>query len=106
MSTNEFSASPSTAQAIITAPEAPDGARLEVRHCGNRVRLQHLARRPHALGPRPLFHYLDEVECGRDLREHLETYARLDLGVVAALGGTHFGLAVFVIEGDGGHEQA
>jgi hypothetical protein len=33
MSTNESSASPSTAQAIIAAPKAPDGARL----CGNRV---------------------------------------------------------------------
>jgi hypothetical protein len=106
MSMNESSEIPPPAQAIIAAVEEPDGARFEVRLCGDRVRLQHLARRPHALGPRPLFHYLDEVECGRDLREHLETYARLDLGVVAALGGTHFGLAVFVIEGDGGHEQA
>jgi hypothetical protein len=102
MSTNEFSASPSTAQAIITAPEAPDGARLEVRLCGNRARLQHLARRLHALGPRPLFHYLDEVECGRDSREHLEAYARLDPHVVALLGGSHFGAPVFVIEGGRG----
>jgi hypothetical protein len=42
---------------------------------------------------------LDEVECGRDLREHLERYARLDPDVVAALGGSHFGPPVFVIEG-------
>ena len=99
MSTNEFSEIPPPAQAIIAAPEAPDGARLEVRLCGNRVRLQHLAKHLHTLGPRPLFHYLDEVECGRDLREHLEAYARLDPHIVAALGGSHFGPAVFVIEG-------
>jgi hypothetical protein len=99
MSTNESSEIPLPAQAIIAAFEEPDGARFEVRLCGNRVRLQHLARRLHALGERPLFHYLNEVECGYSLREHLEAYARLDPNVVAAPGGTHFGPPVFVIEG-------
>ena len=106
MSATESSESPPPAQAIIAAVEAPDGARFECRLCGNRVRLQHLARRLHALGERPLFRYLDEVERGYPLRAHLEAYGRLDPDVVAALGGTHFGLAVFVIEGDGGHVQA
>jgi DNA topoisomerase IB len=104
MSTNESSDIPPPAQAIIAAFEEPDGAQFEA--CGNRVRLQHLARRLHALGERPLFHFIDEVERDYPLREHLEEYTRLDPNVVAALWGSHFGLAVFVIEGDGGHELA
>jgi hypothetical protein len=63
--------------------------------CGSSI----LARRLHALGPRPLFDYLNKVERGYPLREHLEAYARLDPGVVAALGATQFGPPVFVIEG-------
>jgi hypothetical protein len=99
MSTNESSEIPPPAQAIIAAFEEPDGARFEARLCGNRVRLQHLARRLHALGERPLFHFIDEVERGYPLREHLEAYARLDPDVVATLSGSHFGAPVFVIEG-------
>jgi hypothetical protein len=92
MSTNESSEIPPPPQAIIAAFE-------EVRLCGNRVRLQHLARRLHALGERPLFHYLDEVERGYPLRAHLEAYGRLDPDVVAALSGTHFAPPLFVLEG-------
>ena len=88
-------------QATIAASEEPDGARVEVRLCGNLVRLQHLARRLHALGERPLFHYLDEVERGYPLRAHLEAYGRLDPDVVAALGGTRFGPPVLVEGGRG-----
>jgi hypothetical protein len=99
MSTNESSEIPPPARAIIAAFEEPDGARFEVHLCGNRVRLRHLAKHLHALGPRPLFHYLDEVERGYPLCEHLEAYALLDPGVVAALGGTHLGPPVYVIEG-------
>jgi hypothetical protein len=41
------------------------------------ARLRHLARRLHALGEKPLYHFLDEVERGAPLRPHLEAYARL-----------------------------
>jgi hypothetical protein len=57
-----------------------------VRITGDRVRLRYLAQRLHALWPRPLFHYLDEVERGHDLRGHLEKYAHLDPDFVAAAG--------------------
>jgi hypothetical protein len=70
-----------------------------VRITGDRVRLRYLAQRLHALWPRLLFHYLDEVEPGHDLRGHLEKYAHLDPDFVAALGGSHFGPPEFVIEG-------
>jgi hypothetical protein len=53
--------------------EATDGAAFAVRITGDRVRLKYLARRLHVLGERPLFHYLDEVERGYPLREHLES---------------------------------
>ena len=72
MSTNESSEIPPPAQAIIAAFEEPDGEILAVRITGDRVRLKYLARRLHALGPRPLFHYLNKVERGYPLREHLE----------------------------------
>jgi hypothetical protein len=41
----------------------------------SRTRLKYLAARLHPLGPKPLFHFLDEVERGADLRSHLERYA-------------------------------
>jgi hypothetical protein len=90
---------PHASQAKIDAGEEPDGAAFAVRITGDQVRLKNLARRLHVLGERPLFHYLDEVERGYPLREHLEDYARLDPDLVAAMGGTHFGPPVFVIEG-------
>jgi hypothetical protein len=95
----ELSPHSHTTQAIIAASEAHDGAGLAASITGNKLRLRHLAQRLHALGPRPLFHYLDEVERGYPLRGHLEAYARLDPDVVAALGAAHFGPQVFVIEG-------
>jgi hypothetical protein len=99
MSATESSASPCASQAIIAAVEAPDGARFGGRLCGNRARLKYLARRLRALGERPVFECLHEIECGADLRERLERYAWLDPDVVEALGGSHFGPPVFVIEG-------
>jgi hypothetical protein len=41
------------------------------------VRLQYLARRLHALGERPLFEFLTELERGADLHNALERYACL-----------------------------
>ncbi len=65
----------------------------------NRLRRQRLVEHLHRLGPSPLYHFLNEVERGADLRQHLERYARLDPDFIAALGGSHFGPAVFVIDG-------
>lgn len=55
-----------------------------------RVRLQCLASPLHALGPRPLFHFLDEVDRGAPLRPHLETYSALPADFVRAYGGDRF----------------
>jgi Holliday junction resolvase RusA-like endonuclease len=55
-----------------------------------KVRLQFLARRLHALGPKPLFHFLDEIECGADLRTHLEEYSALPANLVKDYGGAEF----------------
>ena len=62
------------------------------------VRLRFLATRIHALGPRPLYELMRELCDGHDLIDALERYARLDPGVVRALGGDAFTLGVF----DGG----
>jgi hypothetical protein len=66
---------------------------------GRRVRLQYLARRLHGLGERPLFHFLDEVERGADLRQHLERYAALPAAFIKANGGDRFAPIVHVIDG-------
>jgi hypothetical protein len=56
------------------------------------VRLQFLAGRLHALGPRPLYEFLKElVERDRiDLVARLERYARLDPSALEAIGGCEF----------------
>lgn len=56
-----------------------------------------LAARLHDLGPKPLFHFLDEVERGADLRSHLERYAALPGAFVRALGGDHFPPNVYIV---------
>jgi hypothetical protein len=61
------------------------------------VRLRHLARKLHALGPKPLFHFLDEVERGADLRVTLETYAALPADLIPAYHGDQFA-APFAID--------
>jgi hypothetical protein len=50
------------------------------------VRLQYLAARLHALGPRPTYELLRELAAGADLLNRLEVYARLDPDMVRALG--------------------
>jgi hypothetical protein len=51
----------------------------------NRLRLQFLAARLHALGP--LFHFLGEIEAGADVRGTLEEYAALPAEFIRTLGG-------------------
>jgi hypothetical protein len=65
----------------------------------SRIRLQHLARRLHGLGPKPLFHFLDEVERGADLRPHLERYAALPADFIKANGGDRFVPVLHIIAG-------
>ena len=63
----------------IAQPQAPSQARL-----------RYLARRLHALGPKPLYHFLDEVERGAPLRPHLERYARLPADFIREHHGDQF----------------
>jgi len=58
----------------------------------SRIRLQRFAQRLHALGPAPLFHFLDEVERGADLRATLEIYAELPADLIKAYDGDRFDL--------------
>jgi hypothetical protein len=62
----------------------------------SRIRLQYLARRLHALGPKPLFHFLAELESGAPLRPHLEEYATLPRDLINAYGGDQFAPDVFL----------
>lgn len=66
---------------------------------GRRARLQYLARQLHALGPKPLYHFLDEIERGEDLRRHLERYAALPPDFIRINGGDQFGATLRVVGG-------
>jgi hypothetical protein len=79
--------------------QAPRAVAANKPAAGRRVRLQYLARRLHGLGERPLFHFLDEVERGADLRPHLERYAALPADFIKANGGDKFAPIVRVIDG-------
>lgn len=65
------------------------------------IRLQYLAARLHALGPRPTYELLREVAAGADLFNRLEVYGRLDRDIVRALGGDVLPVDyLLVIDGD------
>ncbi len=66
------------------APNRVDGQAQQL------ARLRFLAKRLYALGPRPLFYFLREVERGADLRDHLEKYAALPADFIKAHGGDEF----------------
>jgi len=53
-----------------------------------RERLRRLARKIHALGPRPLYELLAEIDAGANFRDRVEVYARLDPNIVRVLGGS------------------
>jgi hypothetical protein len=53
----------------------------------------------HRLGPSPLFHFLAEIERGASIQDTLETYGRLPVEFVRALGGDRFAPIVHVIDG-------
>jgi hypothetical protein len=68
----------------------------------SRLRLEYLARRIYALGPRPFFELLRELESGAPMRKTLERYARLDAAFVRVNGGDQFVAPPLVtIEGGG-----
>ena len=65
------------------------------------VRLQYLAARLHALGPRSTYELLREFAAGADLLMRLEIYARLDPVIVHVLGGDLLPIDyLLVIDGD------
>jgi len=90
---------PKTAPAQAQIERNPRAVAANKPAAGRRVRLQYLARRLHGLGERPLFHFLDEVERGADLRSHLERYAALPAAFIKANGGDKFAPIIRVIDG-------
>lgn len=74
-------------------------ARCGLEDNNSRLRLQQLSVRLHALGPKPLFHFLAELERGADLRTSLETYASLLADLIRAFGGDQFTPRVFPLKG-------
>jgi hypothetical protein len=72
-------------------------AAIDPKNSASRLRLQRLAERLHALGPKPLFHFLDELERGADLRTHLEAYAKLPEDFIRANRGDQFAPSIFAV---------
>jgi hypothetical protein len=64
----------------------------------NRLRLKFLASRLHSLGPKPLFHFVDEVERGAHPRSHLERYAALPADFIKANAGDRFAPSLHCID--------
>jgi hypothetical protein len=86
----EFSFGDDNDQAIAQNQTSSQGVWQDPRgEISQAARLRFLATRLHALGPKPLFHFLGEIENGAPLRPLLERYARL------------FPLAVFIREHHG-----
>ena len=56
------------------------------RNPGRNSRWQHLVRHLHQCGPRPVFEAMLELEAGHDLDRVLERYARIPVGIYAAVG--------------------
>jgi hypothetical protein len=67
----------------------------------NSLRLQFQATRLYAPGPKPLFHFLDEVERGAPLRPHLERYAAFPAEFIKANRGDQFAPVIHIVDGDG-----
>ena len=64
------------------------------------VRLRHLARQVHALGPRPLYELFRELVAGADPQDRIQAFADIDADFVHALGGDQFFPLIAVIEQD------
>ena len=65
------------------------------------LRLQRLGEALHALGPKPLFHFLSELERGADLRLSLEEYATLPGDLIRQYHGDRFAPSLHAIDGGG-----
>jgi hypothetical protein len=65
------------------------------------VRLEHLARKIHALGARALFELLAaQIRNGGDLMQRCEDFAAIDPEALAAIGGDRFVPRIFELEQD------
>jgi hypothetical protein len=63
-----------------------------------RLRFQFLGRL-HALGPKPLAHFLQELERGADFRQLLEIYADLPADLIRHYRGDQFAPSLRAVEG-------
>lgn len=63
------------------------------------LRLRRLATALHALGPRPIYEFLREIEAGADVRARLEIYAALPVGFIRENGGDQFQPVAYAVAG-------
>jgi len=63
------------------------------------LRRQRLIEKLHALGPRPLGHFINDIERGADIDITLERYARLPREFIAVNGGAEFDRPLAAVAG-------
>jgi hypothetical protein len=64
-----------------------------------KLRLRYLASRLHALGEKPLWHFLSDIENGKPIRRPtLEEYSGLDADFIHDYGGDKFGPVAFSLK--------
>jgi hypothetical protein len=84
--------------------ERIDGPRNPTKYIvaqGQTARRRRLIENLHRLGPAPLGYFLNEVENGASIPDHLERYSQIDPEFVRVLGGDRFSPALIAIDGDG-----
>jgi hypothetical protein len=93
------------ARKFVSAQAAyPSGAKRARQADGplSQIRLQYFAERLRRLGPKALFHLLDELQRGADLHVTLDRYAAVPAESVLAFGGNKFARS-FAIRGGRAH---
>src|ERR1700730_9527837 len=82
---------------VVNEPRGSECAGQHLEFRDNNSRLQHIAKRLHALGPKPLYNFLDAIDSSADFRTHLEDYAAL----VRAYGGDEYMPPMFLLREGG-----
>jgi hypothetical protein len=77
----------------------PSIREYQARILARRLRRQRVVSHLHRLGPSPLFRFLAEIEAGANIQDTLETYGRLPVEFVRALGGDRFAPSLHCMDG-------
>jgi hypothetical protein len=84
--------------ALRTRIHGHQGKKCNARNNDSQHRLRYPGRL-HKLGPKPLSHFLTDIEAGKPFRPLLEQYAALPVDLIRTYGGDQFWPSAFAIDG-------